>query len=128
MNRQSLLTILILLFIIGILSFVVINSKQPSPKINPQDAKIVYYYGNTCPHCLELEKWMEENDIDSKIKIAKKEVYQNSQNSLELEKVANNCDIPSDQIYVPFLLTEEGKCLIGVPDITAYLESKAGLE
>lgn len=99
---------------------------------NPENSdnkneEMVFYYGNTCPHCKDVENWMEENKIEEKLKIVKKEVYDNKANASELFSVAKKCGINSSSIGVPFLYTQEGKCLIGTPDVTNYLKEKAGL-
>jgi glutaredoxin len=89
-------------------------------------SNIVFFYGNTCPHCAEAEKWMQENKVEEKIPIVKKEVYDNRQNAEELIDAARSCGLPTDNIGVPFLYAE-GKCLIGTPDVMSYLSQKAGI-
>jgi glutaredoxin len=111
----SLILFLIIFLMIGVIVWG--SSKKRS----------VFYYGNTCPHCKEVEDWMEENKIEEKLKIVKKEVYDNKANASELFSVAKKCGINSSSIGVPFLYTQEGKCLIGTPDVTNYLKEKAGL-
>lgn len=70
---------------------------------------------------------MQENKIEEKIEVVKKEVYDNRANSLELSQAAESCGLDTSSIGVPFLFTPEGKCLIGTPDIVGYLSDKAGL-
>ena len=136
MNKQTTITIIFILVIIGLLSFVVLGSKnknngtiQPKNKQNISetiaiDEKTpVFFYGNTCPHCADVEAWMKENKVEEKITIIKKEVYDNRQNSQELTEAAKNCGLPIDSIGVPFLYVE-GKCLVGTPDIINYLTDK----
>lgn len=87
----------------------------------------IFFYGNTCPHCKDVEEWIKENKIEEKIKIVKKEVYDNRKNAEELIQAAKNCGLPTKSIGVPFLYTPEGECLIGTPDVISYLSSRAGL-
>lgn len=117
--KQTVFTIAIVLVIVGLLVAVVMGSrgKKQAP---------IFFYGNTCPHCEDVEDWMKENKIEEKIEIVKKEVYDNRANSLELSRVAESCGLPTDSIGVPFLYTPEGKCLIGTPDIVGYLSDRAG--
>jgi len=137
--KQTVITGLIILVIVGLLSVIVWGSKgkqtissesqsdQPSVSVSPttmNSSTPIFYYGNTCPHCKDVEEWMTENRIEEKIEIVKKEVYDNRANSLELTQAAKSCGLPTDNIGVPFLYAE-GKCSVGTPDITAYLTQLA---
>jgi glutaredoxin len=137
MRKQALLTSAITLVSIVFLSVVVLGSKiknvikvsdnqTVAETIITADETPVFFYGNTCPHCADVEAWMKESRIEEKISITKKEVYDNQQNAQELTKAAQSCGLPTNNIGVPFLYTE-GKCLVGTPDIINYLSEKAGL-
>jgi len=67
---------------------------------------------------------MKENKLEEKVKVIKKEVYDNRTNAFELSQVAQRCGISTNSIGVPFLYTPEGKCLIGTPDIIDYFSEK----
>lgn len=88
----------------------------------PNESETILYYGNTCPHCEDVEKWIVDNKAEEKVKITHKEVYENEENSTELTAVAENCGI-TDGVGVPFLYGE-GECFMGIPDIVSYLENK----
>ncbi|MFH1601656.1 MAG: hypothetical protein ABIB61_01730 [Candidatus Shapirobacteria bacterium] len=138
--KQTAITGIIIIVIVGLLSIIVWGSRSnqavsteptqneqasvsESPITVASDA-LIFFYGNTCPHCEDVEEWMTENKIEEKIQIVKKEVYDNHANSLELTQAAKSCSLPTDSIGVPFLYTPEGECSIGTPDITAYLISQ----
>jgi glutaredoxin len=130
MDKKIILTTILFSVIVLILGYVVVGSMQnknnqsKSTTINlPSKEKIVFYYGITCPHCKEVEKWMEENKVEEKIKIEKKEVYENQNNAYELEKVAQACGLDTSSIGVPFLWAD-GKCYIGTPEVIKVLENK----
>jgi glutaredoxin len=140
MQKQRLVTSILVLVIVGLLAIIVLGSKgksndtarmknnQSLPETVEINKKIpIFFYGNTCPHCADVERWMEENKIEEKIEIVKKEVYDNKTNAEELVKSAKSCGLDTSAIGVPFLYTPEGKCLIGTPDIENYLKAKAGL-
>ncbi len=126
--KQTVFTITIVLVIVGLLSAVVIGSRgkkanvpatQPSTEasssVTPASADNqapIFFYGNTCPHCADVEEWMRENKVEEKIKLVKKEVYDNQTNALELSKAAEGCGMDTASIGVPFLFTPEGKCLV----------------
>jgi len=133
MDKPKIFTIIIILVIISTLTFIGFaskNKKENSIIINNNQSEKnvpIFFYGNTCPHCADVERWMQENKVEKKIKITKKEVYDNQQNAQELTQAAEKCGLPTDSIGVPFLFAE-GKCLIGTPDITSFLSQKAGIK
>ena len=87
----------------------------------------ILYYGDTCPHCKDVEEYIRVNDLLSKLPIIRKEVYQNQGNALELTKKAKECGLPTDQgVGVPFLWFEN-KCYVGTPEVEKLLAEKAGL-
>ncbi|MCR4326609.1 MAG: hypothetical protein NUV52_03065 [Candidatus Roizmanbacteria bacterium] len=113
--RQTIFTLVLIIIITILLAAIVYGSKGNTSR------DLVFYYGNTCPHCADVEEWMKKNNIEKKIKIVKKEVYENKVNAMELEKKAKSCGLATDSIGVPFLYTPEGECLLGTPDIVNYL-------
>ena len=129
MKKQTLITGILIVTIVGLLSVVVFGSKNKNTitKQDMQGAVPIFFYGNTCPHCAEVETWMTENKIEDKISIVKKEVYDNQQNATEMTKAAQDCGLPTGSIGVPFLYAE-GKCLVGTPDVIGYLSEKAGIK
>lgn len=140
--KQIITTSLIILVILGLLSVVILGSRNKKiesiPIQNSQESSLtaksttndnppIFFYGNTCPHCKDVEEWMKENRIEDKLEIVKKEVYDSRENAQELSSSAQKCGLDTNNIAVPFLYTPEGKCLIGTPDIVGYLSQKAGL-
>ena len=139
--KQAIITSLLILVIIGLLSAVILGSRNKKtesvpiqssqegslttkPTINDNDP--IFFYGNTCPHCEDVEEWMKVNKIEKKIKIVKKEVYDDSENAQELSLAAQSCGLDANNIAVPFLYAEN-KCYIGTPDIVSYLSQRTGL-
>lgn len=136
MDNKKILTFSFLLIIVIILGVIVWGSKNKknnsssSTSIKTRTFKSnipIFFYGNTCPHCVDVEEWMNENKIEEKIEIIKKEVYNNKENAKELVEAAKKCGLPTDSIGVPFLFAE-GKCFIGTPDVVNFLAQKAGIE
>lgn len=133
MDKKKILTFSLLLIIIIILGFVVWgsrikkNNNLSSSKVITQSDVPIFFYGVTCPHCADVERWMRENKIEEKMKIIKKEVYNNRENAKELVSAAEKCGLSGNSIGVPFLFAE-GKCFIGTPDVISFLAQKAGIE
>jgi len=82
------------------------------------------YYSKSCPHCINVEKWLSDNKVAEKIKYNLKEVSQNQTNSAELSEKAKICNIPSDQVGVPFLFDiKNNKCYTGEIDVENFFQS-----
>ncbi len=129
MIKKAFFTLIICLVCIFLLSFIIIGSNKKTPEKSSSNQTLttkvpIFYYGITCPHCKQVEQWLEENKIEEKIKIEKKEVYNNRKNSLELEKAAKTCGLNSSSIGVPFLFTPEKKCYMGSVDVINYLKNQ----
>lgn len=142
--KQLLLTLTILTVSAGLIAAVVIGSKDTSSSENsqsstsPSEAALqanlapigeedILYWGTTCPYCHDTIKWIEENDPKNKLNVTLKEVYENQENSLDLSAKAKSCGMNERQIGVPLMYTKTGECLIGTPDITAYLQAQLEL-
>lgn len=139
MQKTPLLIILgSIILLIGFVSgYSLLSGKNPSPSVNSQNSLTAevaspsaqditgtyeYFWGNTCPHCKNVAAFMETWSLKDKIKIDKKEVYDNADNARLLGKRAIACKIPQDQIPVPFLVTPSDKCIIGDQPIIEYFK------
>lgn len=87
------------------------------------DTPIVFYFGVTCPHCKEVEKFIEENGVAEKVKFSQKEVYKNKENANEALEKAAICGIAKDKLGVPFLFDGE-KCYVGKDKIIDFFNEK----
>jgi glutaredoxin len=86
----------------------------------------IYFYGEECPHCKDVMKFLDENKIADKVKFEKKEVWHDTANAAMMEDRAKLCGLDVKKIGVPFLFAE-GKCFIGTPDVESYFKTAAGL-
>ena len=89
--------------------------------------QIIFYYGETCPHCKIVEEFMKNNSIETKINITQKEVYKNQVNANELIKVGDFCKLTKDYIGAVPLLYSDGKCYVGDKDIINFLTKKLNI-
>lgn len=69
-----------------------------------ENPDLVFYLGDTCPHCKNVEDWLDKNNTDKKLKINYKEVYYNQENQKTLSDTVKQ--------YCPELMQNGG---IGVP-------------
>jgi glutaredoxin len=85
--------------------------------------EMVLFYSDSCPHCKNVEAYINENDLKNKIKFAEKEVSNNQANAALLERKARQCSLDMTQgIGVPFFF--DGKsCLIGDAPIIDYFQT-----
>ncbi|MEM5799929.1 MAG: hypothetical protein QXZ43_04680 [Candidatus Aenigmatarchaeota archaeon] len=120
--QKAVIIFFVLTFLIlGSLYIIYINKK---PKYNKND--IIFFYGVTCPHCKNVEEFINQNNLDSKISIIKKEVYYNQTNLSELMNYAKKCNLKEDQVGVPFIYYQ-GKCYIGDKECIELLKSLTGV-
>ncbi len=94
----------------------------------PLPAGIVLFYGQGCPHCEDVEKFITENKIEDKVKISRLEVWYNKNNQATLAQVVKMCNIKGDSVGVPFLYDGNGKCYIGEVDVPNFLKTAAGIK
>lgn len=90
-------------------------------KIEELSLNTIYYYGDGCPACAQLDEFIQEKGIQEKVKYIKKEIFDNEENQNELLAVSKYCGIENPS--VPFLFDEK-KCFSGVKDVLDRLESK----
>lgn len=126
MEKKSVLKIELLL--LGIIILVAGLWYWTRPKeVTPITSDIILFYGQECPHCLELEKYLEENQIADKVRYDRLEVFHNSGNQAVLEEKAKECGLSESEIGVPFLFdATEKKCLMGTPEIEDFFAKKVG--
>ena len=84
---------------------------------------IILFYGEGCPHCAIVDKYLEDNNIGDKISFEKEEVFYNKNNADELAKKAKICGLPTDSIGVPFLWDVK-KCYIGDKEVINFFNQK----
>lgn len=89
---------------------------------------LVFFWGNGCPHCENVENWIKDNQATEKIKINFKEVYYNKENQTDLSNIAKE--------YCPEIISNGGvgiptgfdfvnkKCIQGDTPLIEFLSSK----
>jgi glutaredoxin len=117
MNPTKKLAIAFLLFAAAsIFSINALTKEKNDDPINNKTAKMVLYYGNTCPHCKIVEEYIENNNFSEKIE--QKEIFANEANRNEMTKTIKSCGLDTNgNLYVPMLWDiETGKCYGGQVD------------
>lgn len=85
-----------------------------------------YFYGEECPHCKDVRKFLDENGIEAKFSFVKREVWHDRTNAALMREAANVCALKPNEIAVPFVFSE-GKCLVGTPKVIEFFKQKAGI-
>jgi glutaredoxin len=113
-EKKYWLIIIILVVVVGLLILFLSGKEAKS--------ELILFYSDSCPHCQNVEKYINDNGLKNKLKFQELEVSQNKANSSRLMEKARQCGLNTDSgIGVPFFFDGE-KCLLGDQDIIAYLE------
>jgi glutaredoxin len=132
MNKKILLPTVLFVVILALSLVILIKDRdikssgadnQNQKSITNGQSDIIFYYGDTCPHCKLVEEYFNQNKTRDKIKFAEKEVYNNKQNQDELLFKAKICGLATNAIGVP-LLWDGQKCLIGDQPIINFFKEK----
>lgn len=85
-----------------------------------------YFYGEECPHCKDVRKFLDENGIEAKFSFVKREVWHDTANARLMREAADVCALKPNEIAVPFVFSE-GKCLVGTPKVIEFFKQKSGI-
>lgn len=118
--NKNLLSIIIAVVLTVAGGLLIINyNKAPKIDING----IVLFYGDGCPHCKIVDDFVKANNIETKVKFIRLEVFNNKDNAKVLSERAQACGLLTDQIGVPFLWN--GKtCIVGDQDVIKFFQEK----
>lgn len=117
--------------IIGVITLAIIGGgvflfsrglKNAAPPTFPP-ATYEYFWGNGCPHCEIVDKFFTTWEGKDKIQLTKYEVWYNSENARLMRERGTSCQIAQNDLAVPFLVTPEGKCLLGDEPIIQFLKT-----
>ncbi|MGB9609174.1 MAG: hypothetical protein ACPL3E_02240 [Minisyncoccia bacterium] len=96
------------------------QTKQADNNVSNLGNKLIYFYGQGCPHCAKVDEFLKSNP--PKFNLEKKEVYYNQSNQKDLMAAAQNCGFKTIQIGVPFLWTGKD-CIVGDEPIINYFKN-----
>ena len=114
-----------IIFIIA--TFYFLNEKKNRELLESVKDKMIFFYGEGCPHCANVEKFFEENNIEDKIQFEKKEVYNDKNNAKLLILAAKRkCNLKENEIGVPFFW-DGSKCIVGDQPIINYFKEKLNI-
>jgi cytochrome c biogenesis protein CcdA/glutaredoxin len=91
--------------------------------LGQQSAEYVIYVGDGCPHCAKVEEHVEQNDYDEIFDVEFKEVYHDSDNATEFNKVAEAYGIDLLKRGVPAMVVH-GQYIVGDTPINDYFDDQ----
>lgn len=94
---------------------------------SPPDSTMIFFYGDTCPHCKNVEEFFTENKIEEKISFEKLEVYNSATNAKIMTERYNKCGVTdTKKMFVP-LLWDGSTCIQGAQPIIDYFKNKLSI-
>ena len=83
--------------------------------------KAILFYGDTCPHCENVEEYINAHNLESKVPFQRLEVFNNQANANLLSKKASACGMNTDSVGVPFLY-DGSKCYMGDEEVMSFFK------
>jgi hypothetical protein len=122
MNKKIFIIVFVAIVIIAVAGLIFWKNNAPK-------SEIVYFWGEGCPHCINVEQFVKDNNIQEKVSYTRKEVFNNKDNAKELITAAQKCGLASGQVGVPLLYDKaNSKCYEGDADVINFLKQKAGIQ
>lgn len=113
MKLKNILAIIIAIILVFALALII--ASRP---------KMILFYSNSCPHCKNVEDFINTNNVKSKLKFRELEVSQNQNNANLMIAKAKICGLDTSQgLGVPFFFDGQ-TCLIGDVDIISFFQKK----
>lgn len=90
------------------------------------DNRQIFFYGEGCPHCLNVEKFVAENKVEEKFKFEKLEVFNNQDNLALMLQYTKKCGLEGDAAMgVPVYWDgQSAQCFSGDEPIINFLKTK----
>lgn len=108
------------------LGMLVFSGCGNQPVAVTDNSAIILFYGQECPHCQIVEKYVADNNVKAKVIFSEREVNHNKANADMMIKRQQNCKIDKNSVgAVPFLWTAE-KCYLGQDEIINFFKDKNG--
>ena len=125
MNKFGIIIISITLLILGLGAFVLTKPAKTIPIPEREKDTYEYFWGNGCPHCANVQTFMDSWDKKDKIKIKKYEVWYNKDNAQIMKDRFSSCPkgTVNGTMAVPLLVTPDNKCFMGDETIINYYKS-----
>jgi hypothetical protein len=121
---KKLIFILVAIVVVAVVFKIFINPVPVKTGVDASQADLIFFWGQGCPHCENVMKYINDNKAETKVKISYKEVYNDKTNQQLLTDTVKNCpEIDTSQgIGVPLgFVRASQKCLYGDQPIIDWL-------
>jgi len=122
--KKFLLIFITIIIIFGLYRLFSTKTIPEVSGVNDSQADLILFWGQGCSHCERIMKYITDNKLESKVKIAYKEVFNDKKNQQILTDAVKKCpEIDTSQgIGVPLAVdTKNQKCLYGDQPIIDWL-------
>ncbi len=125
MNKLGIIAIVVTILILGSGAYLMTRPEKPVVIPDKEANSYEYFWGNGCPHCAVVQEFFDKWEKKDSIKIKKFEVWYDKSNAKIMEDRFGKCNPvpPKSQMAVPFLVTPDGKCLVGDSPIVDHYKS-----
>jgi cytochrome c biogenesis protein CcdA/glutaredoxin len=111
----------IIISLLILLAFSAININQTDGAALADSSQNYLFYGDGCGHCVTVEKYFDENNIDEEYQVERKETWKNSENKELFNQICEENNITRRGVPTLFF---EGEILIGDTPIINFFENK----
>lgn len=124
MNKANklILGFFVLSFLVIAALIIVYNIKLSQLEQEPSDT---FFYKFDCPHCRNVEHYMEENNVTSFLKFGMMDVSRSDKEKASFNRVVQICEIPKEQVGVPLLYYNK-TCYLGENEIVNFFKEEIG--
>ena len=106
--------------ILGVIAFLIVLSLSGRFLNKDSATNMIFFYGDTCPHCKDVEEYIVKNNIKAKLSFKELEVYNNRGNAILLTAKAKACGLETAQgVPVPFFFDGQN-CHVGSDKIEEF--------
>lgn len=110
------------------IGFFIWQYKSAPPTAASLPEGIILFYGEGCSHCKNVDDFINQNNIEDKVKFTRLEVWYDQNNQAILLKATQKCQIASNEFGVPFLYDGNGECYAGDIDIINFFKQAAEIK
>lgn len=119
MKLKKYKTLIIVIAVIVVILAILIPLRKLTGK--PQ---MILFFGDTCPHCKNVENYIAANNVKNKLSFQELEVFNNPDNSVLLGEKAKQCGLDtSNGVGVPFFFDGQN-CIEGDEQIIEFFKTK----
>lgn len=99
------------------------TSPQPVQTQQSEEKKIIFFYGQGCPHCAKVEAWFQKEGIYDQYPIEAKEIYFNKDNTAEFNATMEKLGVPVNERGVPTIIIGDVRLVGDEPIIEGFREA-----